>query len=385
MNIGEADARARAEAHALPDQPASSHQELDLLLTLVGAAVSERSGDDQIDSDALAPVLDGSFDWALFQRLTLESKCVRFVDQGARQCALAPPSEVSAKFAAAVQRINALNAINLATVREIAPAFAEAGVAFLVLKGPLTQERLHGTYFAKASSDVDILVERKNMERARKVLAQKGFRLAPQCRSLWWRTFLREEHHIAPSAALAPVDLHSGLHQPGTAIPRNLEAMFAQREMVSFAGQAAPAPSSADVAIICVVGFIKALFNRETALIYLTDLRAWLAKNGLCALQALRRRACEQRLTRAVEFALSAIDVVFGSSDSRPNKDEPSRFGSLNRQHLRMACVSPRFAHAYPLRRTTLMWDVHEDPVTFAGGLVWRHIAEAERRMEVKR
>lgn len=316
-----------------------------------------------------------SFEPGPFLELVAKSKSARFVRIGAAVAQTPLSASLVESLNALERRSLGVNAVNLSTLRLIVPALEARGVNYLIFKGPLAQHEVHKTYFAKISHDVDVLVPPNQMALARTALSGEGFQLAPRCDSFWWRAFLREEHHAPPTPNLAPVDLHSALNQPGTAFPRNLAAMFEEGRTLHFVERSIRIPSEADVAIISVISFIKALFNRESALIYLVDIAAWMgADKG--RLVALRERARVHRLARAVEFALAAMEVVLGKAS-----DPALNLVGIERERFRLLCVAPSLSRA-PLRRSALMWRVRADVGAFVSGWVWRQAADFERGVE---
>ena len=60
------------------------------------------------------------------------------------------------------------------------------GVESVVLKGPCAQMLVHGDFFAKPSSDVDLLVSRRDFGKAGRIVADSGFAVAEECWSPWW-------------------------------------------------------------------------------------------------------------------------------------------------------------------------------------------------------
>jgi hypothetical protein len=316
-----------------------------------------------------------SLDPGLFLDLAVKSKCARFVRMGAQAGGAPLPLSVLNALEALERRSLAVNATNMATLRVIGPALEARGVRYLIVKGPLAQHDVHGTHFAKISHDVDVLVPPHQMEVARTALSAEGFQVAPQCDSFWWRAFLREEHHAPPAPNLASVDLHSALSQPGTAFPRDLAAMFDDGRTLRFMERSIRIPGEADVAIISVISFIKALFNRESALIYLIDISAWISADPR-RLSLLRERARVHRLARAVEFALAAVEVVLGEAS-----DLAQNLIGIERERFSLLCVAPSLSRA-PLRRSALMWRVRADAGAFLGGWVWRQAADLERGVE---
>lgn len=94
-----------------------------------------------------------------------------------------------------------------AEAHRLAAEFDRVGVPVLLLKGPDLQARLYGTPAAYPSSDVDVLVKRKQVRVARATLERSGWSFEPDNGVLW-----RFSRAASFERAGFRVDLHWGLH-----------------------------------------------------------------------------------------------------------------------------------------------------------------------------
>lgn len=98
------------------------------------------------------------------------------------------------------------HAAHLELLRAIDRAFTESGLVGVVLKGPLFAERYYARPSARATSDVDLLVDPKDLDRASEVLTRIGYVAAE---GLEEDRFRREHHHLHFSRGDAlPLELH---------------------------------------------------------------------------------------------------------------------------------------------------------------------------------
>ena len=97
------------------------------------------------------------------------------------------PIEVAARRAAR----DLDHGAHLALLRSVDRALEGAGVRGVVLKGPLLAERLYPRPSARATSDVDLLVEDRALDQAARALETVGYRRADGADE----ARLREEHH----------------------------------------------------------------------------------------------------------------------------------------------------------------------------------------------
>ena len=94
-----------------------------------------------------------------------------------------------------------------AEARKVANDLGGIGIPVLMLKGPDLQMRLYGTPVAYASGDVDVLVPRLYVERARAALGRSGWIFSTDNGVLW-----RQSRAASFDRDGFRLDLHWGLH-----------------------------------------------------------------------------------------------------------------------------------------------------------------------------
>ena len=122
---------------------------------------------------------------------------------------------------------------------DVASALRRAGVRSILLKGPLQQRWLMGAGPARPTLDIDLLVERVDLERAESVVAGLGYRPAVEL-----PTESGFEHsHDWIAAGRVPIELHWSL--VGVDDSRVWAVLSAETEMVNLGGKALETPKEA--------------------------------------------------------------------------------------------------------------------------------------------
>jgi hypothetical protein len=135
----------------------------------------------------------------------------------------------------------------LETFDEVRRSLAAAGIATLMLKGLCLAQRLYGGIDRRPQFDVDVLVRRRELRRATRVLARTGF--VPQAYDLHSRTVIRDG---------LKVDLHGSLRwAPAYRLAE--EALWAQRSEVSIAGTLVPTLSDEHTLLLVVLAAFEDL------------------------------------------------------------------------------------------------------------------------------
>jgi hypothetical protein len=278
------------------------------------------------------------------------------------------------------RRTVALNACALSLTREAAHVLDAAGIDFVVIKGPLQQELLYGSHFAKPAGDVDILVAETGYGPAREALAGVGFRPDERSRSLWWPVFLGEQHLVRQGSRLATVDLHRRLGQPGSPAPRDPAAFIAGGRQVVVAGQPLPTLRHPEIALLAAISITKAFFNREPSGGYLCDLRAALM-TGIPQ-DELMELAGMQSLGPSLLFAVRACDAVLGPLGGPLSEGAARILPDLADGDLADAVIRPWDESIRWPRRRQMLWQLcGRAPRRFIGELAWAGSSEMARRL----
>lgn len=111
-------------------------------------------------------------------------------------------------------------------------ALADAGIAAVPLKGPLLAARLYPAPLVRRSTDVDLLVARRDLPAALAVLGQLGYRDPTPAKNV---ADLRHHHHLTLlGPAQVPLELHfDALHAFGAVMPGDELLQAAQTATVT--------------------------------------------------------------------------------------------------------------------------------------------------------
>lgn len=205
-----------------------------------------------------------------------------------------------------------MNGGNLLAMRAVLPRLEREGVPVLVFKGPVLQSLAYGDMFHRPASDLDLLVRPQDFARAGRVLDQLQYRLADDCRTLWWTAGLGEQHYRGGRSGETTIDLHHRVQQPGCPLPKQPEAFLDERRTVVVAGQPVPTLSVVHTLLLSAMSCVKALHHREPAARYAIDLAA-LGK-GLDAegWRAVDEDARRQGLLSTLGLALRVTGLMVG-------------------------------------------------------------------------
>lgn len=271
-----------------------SQPEIDVLLAHTG--LSPAGG---ITQDARAPDPDRLFDIA---RL---NKMLGWLPVGPAQlppgCASLAPRLLQVRL-----RTMAMNRRAMAVTLEATEALRGAGLRHVVFKGPFQQLKIHDDPFRRPSGDIDLYVAPRDRRRAGTVLQNLGFVPMEADRSLWWVSFLGEQHFRRDSDG-AVIDLHHRLQQAGLPDWRGAEDVLDRADHMSHDGVAVPVLSPADGCLLMAVSLAKALLAHEPCGWAVADLVRSLARLGAKERDMLTRLAARsgQEDTLALGMALA--------------------------------------------------------------------------------
>jgi hypothetical protein len=132
--------------------------------------------------------------------------------------------------------------LTAAAARRLIEMLDAAGVCAVVLKGLPLAERYWGDAFLRPSVDVDLLVAKRDYDRARAALVAEGFASREEWVPAWYlrRWFYHETLEVHRPHSLA-VELHWDYLRPGLG-DTDVPGLLAAAENVVVAGCALPAP-----------------------------------------------------------------------------------------------------------------------------------------------
>jgi hypothetical protein len=278
----------------------------------------------------LGPVFDG------FDRAGLISELPEDIRKGFEADYLRQVTEIRSAFALAA---------------DLASRFAAAGVGLVVLRGLALGLTVYPRPFLRSFSDLDLLVLKSDLPRAKAILREAGFRPAPGTfpERYFERHHLHLPYHHPPTGF--PVELHWALDHPYTLSRIDFPALIAGRWEAAFEGSTIPVLGDEDRLI--TLGFhlgkhvpflaelldeaeFPALLLRGGWLLWVLDLRqAIMAAGPGMDWNSLAERAGRWNLEEETAVALRAAAAVYPEisfPDLQP--DRPARRCGFPRKEL---------------------------------------------------
>lgn len=224
---------------------------------------------------------------------------------------------VSGLFSAAVEKHKENAGKYTNELQCLLQLFSGHNIAPIPLKGPALSELLYGNAAARASVDLDLLVQREDYSRAEHLLLQHGF-TAPHKIKHDQRKFLREG---------TVVELHFGIVPPQP-FSFDLDGVWSRAQRRTFQGVPMLAISDEDLALYLCLHALNHSFSR---LIWILDIARALERLEPDSVQQLAKNAqrqglelplligCEivretlaQRLTQPIETLIAQSPVAAG-------------------------------------------------------------------------
>ena len=303
---------------------AASSQEVFALIAILrgwmGTGPSEllREGDRKGDDlDAVLP-------------LAIGTKTLGLLSGGFDRSGTAIPSRISDELAQRHQEILAINLRALTTIAKLAQAFADEGLPYVVIKGPLRAEQVYGSMDVRFGSDVDVYTDRDHYRAAAQVLEERlGYTCLVPKDDRWWHDYLGEAPFAATNPSAVLIDLHNQLQQPGGPYPSDLDSFVENAETRAIGRASARILSPENALMLTAISFGKAVRNAEPWIAYAHELSYALHQMPSSAEESLKDRARKIGIGRLFDEFLQASNALFAD----PIADDATEA----RKHLAMA------------------------------------------------
>ncbi len=273
----------------------------------------------------------------------------------------------------------AMNRRNLSVGAQLSDRLMQAGLAHVQFKGPMQQILLYGAPDIKPSGDIDILLHRKDMRRARQVLHEMGYAAQQDGAGDWSLRFLGEQH-FRRDARDPVIDIHIRLQQPGSPAPRGMVAVLDRAERIAVGDTMVPVMGRIDRCLIASISLVKAIFGHEPCLGYVMDMRAALDSLLPGDVDALLRTARHHRLSETLALAWRAAGLLFPDGPDAVWSG-PQPLPAITDADLARMLVTPWDRHLIWPRRRDVLWSMcGERPLRFAGEALRALSSEGYRR-----
>lgn len=248
--------------------------------------------------------------WKAIIDIAADGKLLGLARAGFSSLGIAMPQSFTAAALADRREALAINAVNLTAIGSVVGALEMGDIPFVLFKGPLQQKLLYGDHFLRRSTDIDILVEYRDFDRAGEALRGAGYMLPETCDTPWWRHFLGEQHYFKEARQGSAVDLHHLVQQPGSPAPRHLAEFLENAEMVKTASGRVPMMTRPSATLLCAISLVKALVRREPAAVYVCDFAVSVLAMAKAEREGLARMAARQGLSNSLHFAIDCARLL---------------------------------------------------------------------------
>jgi hypothetical protein len=194
---------------------------------------------DPCESKHIEDMVSQDIDWEKVIQTAVEHRVMPLLYQSLYTfCPKAVPKIILHRL----QELFRLNATrNLFLVSELLKLlklFESHGIATIVFKGPVLALCAYGNLSLRQHIDLDILVRKKDIFKAKSLLLSKGYRLSEEITEEQEVALLRSHHAFVflPEPPIYSVDLHWAIAQPHHANAINNEALWERVESISLGG-----------------------------------------------------------------------------------------------------------------------------------------------------
>jgi len=224
------------------------------------------------------------------------------------------PAEPLAQLRAAVDE-NALRSITLTrALREIMVLLEDEQIPVIPIKGPLLARAAYGDLASRRFADLDLVVYRRDLDRARAILAQRGFQAAIALPRDAESTLLGADYHIAlvDQEHGIVVELHWALIRAGLAALRDETWAWTHAcDTTSLGSPMRTLTADATFVYLCVHGS-KHLWSQ---LGWLCDVAALARNDRAPSWPAVRELAASIGATRMVALGCALASELLGARE----------------------------------------------------------------------
>ena len=224
------------------------------------------------------------------------------------------PADSLAQLRAVVDE-NALRSIVLtSTLREIVASLEQQRIPVIPIKGPLLARAAYGDLASRRFADLDLVVHRSDLDRARAILAQRGFQPAIALPRDAESALIGADYHIAlvqPEHGVT-LELHWALIRPGLAGLRDERWAWTHATGTAVLGSPMRTLSAdATFVYLCVHGS-KHLWSQ---LGWLCDVAALARNVSAPSWPAVRQLAASIGATRMVALGCALASALLGATE----------------------------------------------------------------------
>ena len=263
-------------------------------------------------ADDIAALVSSVTDWPAFLR-SVDAHAVAPIVYAPLAQTGRVPAEALAQLRASVDE-NALRSIVLArALREIVALLEQEQIPVIPIKGPLLARAAYGDLASRRFADLDLVVHRRDLDRARAILAERGFQPAIALPRDAESVLLGADYHIALVDAEhgIVVELHWALIRAGLSGLRDESwAWTHARDSTALGSPMRTLTTDATFVYLCVHGS-KHLWSQ---LGWLCDVAALAGTERALSWSAVRQLAASIGATRMVALGCALASELLGAT-----------------------------------------------------------------------
>lgn len=234
----------------------------------------------------------------------------RAVERGIVRSGGQLPRVAASEFRAARAQAMMGNLRLVELARHAVGSLEAAGIRAVVFKGPFLNRQLHGDPFFRRSSDLDLLVSRKQFREAIHVLEKDGFLSRREAVSRWWVHGLGEVHLRHRTGGT--IDLHHRVQQPGCPLARRpVDFLRAVPQLHEVDGTKIPTLRPRIALALSALNLLKGLMKRQPSGHYALDVAGGALALDEAELAQLGEFAHRQGLLQSMKLALATAAKTF--------------------------------------------------------------------------
>jgi hypothetical protein len=255
---------------------------------LLEAARAQVHGDRR---SSVGQFADGPIDWDELQKLAVRHKMLPLVYRNLDQKPTGIiPAEAMKGLKAAFTEGAAWNLVLIAELRQVIKLFEANDIPVIPHKGPLLATMLYGNPALRQCSDLDLLIRKSDLDRARSILISDGYVPAVPLDSARRKAFLLSEcdETFVRSSVGVMLELHWAIVPPYYRFPQETEGLFERAQRKELSGLSVLVPSLDDLLLMLSVNASKEM---------------WGCLEWTCGIAVIAQRLTPHQWERALEEA----------------------------------------------------------------------------------
>jgi Uncharacterised nucleotidyltransferase len=198
-----------------------------------------RSYIDPVEAERTVGLARQDLDWEYVIQAALSHKVLPIVYHSLHTfCVNAVPNLIMHQLRERYQSNARRNLFLASELLKLVKLFESGGISAISFKGPVLAVYAYGNLSLRQQCDLDILVRKRDIFTAKRVLLSNGYRLSREMTVKQERAHLQSHHAFVflPKSSLYSVDLHWAIAQPHHANALNKEMLWERVESVSIGG-----------------------------------------------------------------------------------------------------------------------------------------------------